>query len=70
MMNAAERNARANSRDFQIDADTLRQQATRLRQPRKGAMLAQAETWELESASWLMRARQFTAMGMLADLHG
>lgn len=58
-MHVNERDALANARDFQADADTLRRQATRLRQPRKGEMLGKAEAWELASAGWLVTARQF-----------
>jgi hypothetical protein len=54
---ANQRDCLANARDFQADANTLRRQAARLRQPRKGSILAQAETLELQSAGWLASAR-------------
>ena len=57
-LTADARDAYANSRDAQIDADTLRAQAARSRQPRRGQFLAQAETLELQSASWLVDARR------------
>lgn len=57
-MSADERDARANSRDAQIDADTTRRQAERLRGLRKRLMLIEAEKLELLSAGWLSQAHQ------------
>lgn len=56
MLSADKRDALANSRDFQFDANTLRVQASKTRQPKKRTLLVQAETWELASAGWLAKA--------------
>lgn len=60
-MTADERDALANSRDFQADADTLRRQAARARQPRKGVMLTLAQGFDLKSAGWLSVAHSIVS---------
>lgn len=55
---ADERDFRANARDAQIDADTLRRQAARSRQPHRAKLLGQAETLELKSAGWIAQLHQ------------
>lgn len=51
------RDCLANARDAQLDADTMRRQAAKARQPRRGEFLVLAEKFDLESASWLVHSR-------------